>query len=94
MAGQLDWPVWELVLPAVHTSAEVELNGRIVGRWGWGPYRCPIDATVLRLQGNELRIRVASTAANHYYAGTPHQNGRLEPSGLTAAPVLRPLLGG
>jgi hypothetical protein len=93
-AGQLDWPVWQLVLPAVHTSAEVELNGRIVGRWGWGPYRCPIDATVLRLQGNELRIRVASTAANHYYAGTPHQNGRLEPSGLTAAPVLRPLLGG
>ena len=87
------WPSWELVLPAACDSAVAELNGLVVGTWGWGPFRCTVDGSALRAGGNELVVKVASTAANHYYAGTRHQNGRLEPSGLVAAPVLRPDLG-
>jgi hypothetical protein len=90
--ADLAWPSWELVLPAAHTSAEAEINGRLVGVWGWGPFRCEVDVAVLRAAGNELRVKVASTAANQYYAGTRHQDGGPEPSGLTAAPMLRPAL--
>jgi hypothetical protein len=90
--ADLAWPSWELVLPAAHTSAEAEINGRLVGVWGWGPFRCEVDVAVLRAAGNELRVKVASTAANQYYAGTRHQDGGPEPSGLTAAPMLQPAL--
>jgi len=86
------WPSWDLILPAACDSAVAELNDQVVGTWGWGPFRCTIDHTTLRASGNELIVKVASTAANHYYAGTRHQNGTLEPSGLVAAPVLRPAL--
>jgi hypothetical protein len=88
----LDWPEWELLLPGVATSAEATLNGTRVGRWGWGPFSCALGPSVLRPGRNELTVRVASTAANHYYAGTPHQGGAAEPSGLTLPPRLRPRL--
>jgi hypothetical protein len=42
----------------------------------------------------KLSVRVASTAANRYYAGTRQQGDGLDPSGLGAAPVLRPRLAG
>ena len=91
-AEDLTWPDWELVLPVVHTSAEAEINGQAVGRWGWAPFRCSVDSSTLRPGRNELRVRVASTGANHYYAGTRHQGGPADPSGLAAAPRLRPRL--
>jgi hypothetical protein len=90
----LTWPSWELILPEVHTSAQAEINGQPAGTWGWGPFRSTFDAELLRTKGNELRVMVASTAANRYYAGTRHQGGKLEPSGLTAPPILRPALTG
>jgi len=93
-AEALAWPDWELLLPVVHTSAEAEINGQTVGRWGWAPFRCDVASSTLRPGRNELRIRVASTAANHYYAGTRHQAGPADPSGLAAAPRLRPRLAG
>ncbi|MFC4948050.1 hypothetical protein [Pseudonocardia sp. GCM10023141] len=93
-AGDPGWPDWELELPIVHTTAEVELNGTVIGSLGWAPYVCAVPAGLLRGEGNDLRVRVASTAANHYYAGTALQGDGLDPSGLGAAPVLRPRLGG
>jgi hypothetical protein len=80
------WPEWELELPDVRASAEAEVNGVVVGRWGWGPFRCVFPADVLRAGSNELRITVASTAANRYYAGAA------EASGLVRPPRLRPKL--
>jgi hypothetical protein len=94
MRGEaLEWPEWELILPDVRTSAEAELNGRAVGRWGWGPFRCAVGQGVLRSGRNELRIKVASTAANSYYAHSAHRAGPAEPSGLVRPPRLRPRLG-
>ncbi|WP_329454466.1 hypothetical protein [Streptomyces sp. NBC_01497] len=80
-----EWPQWELHLPGVEASAEAELNGVVVGRWGWGPFRCVFPAGVLRRHGNELTVKVASTAANRYAPA-----GR--PSGLVRPPRLRPKL--
>jgi hypothetical protein len=77
----------------VHTAAELELNGTPIGRFGWPPITCPVPVGLLRAEDNELRVRVASTAANRYYAGTGQQGGDLDPSGLTMAPLLRPRLG-
>lgn len=87
-----EWPEWELLLPAVHTTADVTLNGVAIGRRGWAPYTFPITADLLRTRGNDLQIRVASTAANAYYAGSGQQGEGLDPSGLAAAPILRPVL--
>ncbi|HWN35450.1 MAG TPA: hypothetical protein VNP03_22055, partial [Pseudonocardia sp.] len=86
------WPDWELLLTEVHTAADVELNGTVLGRFGWGPITCPVPAGLLRAEGNELTVAVASTAANRYYADTRQQSNGLDPSGLAAAPVLRPRL--
>jgi hypothetical protein len=86
------WSDWELLLTEVHTAADVELNGTPLGWFGWGPVTCAVPAGLLRADGNELTITVASTAANHYYADTRQQSAGLDPSGLTAAPVLRPRL--
>jgi hypothetical protein len=79
---------WELMLPEVHTAAEAFLNGRALGQRGWRPYRFSIPDGTLRSGSNDLRIRVYSAAANKYYAGTPFQTGK-DPSGLSAAPILR-----
>jgi hypothetical protein len=92
--ADLAWPDWELVLARVHTGADIELNGTVIGRFGWGPFDCRVPAGLLREAGNELSVRVASTAANRYYAGTHQQGDGLDPSGLGAAPVLRPRLAG
>lgn len=92
-AGDLAWSDWELLLPVVDTSAEIELNGTLLGRFGWGPITCAVPPGVLRRQYNKLRVRVASTAANRYYAGTSQRVGSApDPSGLGAAPLLRPKL--
>jgi hypothetical protein len=91
--ADLAWPDWDLVLAEVHTAAELELNGTLIGRFGWPPITCLLPGGLLRAEDNELRVRVASTAANRYYAGTGQQGGGLDPSGLTVAPLLRPRLG-
>lgn len=90
-AGWADGTGWELHVPEVCTSAEIVLNGTSLGRFGWGPITCPVPAGLLRPSGNDLHVLVASSAANRYYAGTSQQKG-LDPSGLTAPPVLRPAL--
>ncbi|WP_433189858.1 hypothetical protein [Actinoallomurus sp. CA-150999] len=92
-AGDLAWPDWELILPVVDTSAEIELNRTPLGRYGWGPIRRAVPPGLLRGQGNDLRVHVASTAANRYYAGTS-QRATPAPCGLGAAPLLRPNLEG
>ncbi|HEY2100528.1 MAG TPA: hypothetical protein VGH72_28980, partial [Pseudonocardia sp.] len=33
--ADLAWPDWELVLARVHTGADIELNGTVIGRFGW-----------------------------------------------------------
>lgn len=86
------WPRWELVLPDVRSSADAEVNGHGVGRWGWGPFHCVFGPGVLRTGRNELRIRVASTAANAYYAHGTQRGGPPEPSGLLRPPRLGPSL--
>jgi hypothetical protein len=91
-AADLAWPDWELLLTEVHTAADVELNGTVLGRFGWGPVTCAVPAGLLRARGNQLTVEVASTAANRYYAGTCQQSNGLDPSGLTTAPTLRPSL--
>jgi hypothetical protein len=88
---QLTWARWELVLPVVHGSVQADLDSESIARMGWGPYRCQVAAAILG-RHNELVLHVASTAANRYYAGTRHQAGRLDPSGLAAAPVFRPFV--
>lgn len=82
---------WELSLPAVHTGAEATVNGVSLGRRSWRPYDFPIPRGVLQAGANDIQIRVYSTAANRYYAGTPFQIGK-DPCGLTDAPVLREIV--
>lgn len=81
---------WRLELPGVHTAAEAFVNGRAVGRRGWAPYVFAIPAGLLKPAANRIEIHVYSTAGNHYYAGTPYSTG-LQPCGLTAPPLLRPM---
>ncbi|CDR14040.1 hypothetical protein [Streptomyces iranensis] len=85
----LDTPVpLELTLPAVAGAVAVSVNGVRVGQRAWAPYRVTVPADALRPGGNELRIRVAPSAANRYYAGTGLRAGP-EPCGLLAPPLLR-----
>jgi len=83
---------WELRLPVVHGSAGVEVNGTHLGDVPWSPGGVVVPAGVLRPGPNEIAVRVAPSAANAYYAGTGQQGDGLAPSGLGAAPVLRPVL--
>ncbi|MCQ8193148.1 hypothetical protein NP777_33820, partial [Streptomyces sp. RCU064] len=86
---ELDTPIpLELTLPAVAGAVTVAVNGTRVAQRAWAPYRVTIPADTLRPGGNELRIRVAPSAANRYYAGTGLRAGP-EPCGLLAPPRLR-----
>lgn len=86
---ELDAPVpLELTLPAVAGAVLVSVNGVRVGERAWAPYRVTIPAGALRPGGNELRVRVAPSAANRYYAGTGLRAAP-EPCGLLAPPTLR-----
>ncbi|MFK4269887.1 hypothetical protein [Streptomyces milbemycinicus] len=85
---ELDAPVpLQLTLPAVAGAVIVSVNGVRVGARAWAPYRFTIPADALRPGGNELRIRVAPSAANRYYAGTGLR-AEPEPCGLLAPPLL------
>ncbi|MGY0063928.1 hypothetical protein ACWY4P_46995 [Streptomyces sp. LZ34] len=77
----------KLTLPAVAGAVIVSVNGVRVGARAWAPYRVTIPADALRPEGNELRIRVAPSAANRYYAGTGLR-AEPEPCGLLAPPLL------
>ncbi|OUZ12164.1 hypothetical protein BHE97_02950 [Aeromicrobium sp. PE09-221] len=81
---------WELVLPVVHGSAAVSVNGRKLRELPWAPGRVLIPETTLRRGENLIEIQVASSAANAYYRGTGQQGDGLAPSGLGAVPVLVP----
>ncbi|GAA1106358.1 hypothetical protein [Streptomyces javensis] len=86
---ELDTPVpLELTLPAVAGAVTVSVNGVRVAERAWAPYRVTIPADALRPGGNELRVRVAPSAANRYYAGTGLR-AEPEPCGLLAPPLLR-----
>lgn len=89
--GSTDWE-WELELPEVHTVAEVTVNRRELGRRGWSPYRFTMPTDIVQSGRLSVSIRVLSTAANTYYAGTPYQGSTLDPCGLTAPPRLQPRL--
>ncbi|KAK1185460.1 hypothetical protein B7755_049715 [Streptomyces sp. NBS 14/10] len=85
---ELDAPVpLELTLPAVAGAVTVSVNGVRVGARAWAPYRVTIPADALRPGANELRLRVAPSAANRYYAGTGLR-AEPEPCGLLAPPLL------
>ncbi|MGC9221228.1 MAG: hypothetical protein ACP5H2_07745 [Solirubrobacteraceae bacterium] len=85
----LDEPSYshELILPEVHTTASVRVNGLDLGTTLRQPHRFNIPAGLLRRTGNVLEVEVRNSAANRYYAGSPFQSG-LQPSGLAAAPVI------
>ncbi|WP_432251695.1 hypothetical protein [Streptomyces sp. HNM1019] len=86
---ELDTPVpLELTLPAVAGAVAVSVNGVRMAERAWAPYRVTIPAGALRPGGNELRVRIAPSAANRYYAGTGLRAGP-EPCGLLAPPLLR-----
>jgi hypothetical protein len=87
-AGGDDTDRWTLTLPVVECTARAALNGSVLGSRGWPPYRFDVPAGLIRRHDNELKIEVASAAANRYYAGTRFQNG-LQPSGLGAPPLLQ-----
>ncbi|MBB4789196.1 hypothetical protein [Streptomyces rapamycinicus] len=85
----LDTPVpLELTLPDVAGAVAVSVNGLRVAERAWAPYRVTIPADTLRPGGNELRVRVAPSAANRYYSGTGLR-AEPEPCGLLAPPLLR-----
>ena len=77
-----------LALPIVHTAVEVRLNNVPVGNRAWTPYEFVIERNLLRDGGNELELRVFSSAGNKYYGGTPFQD-EPEPSGLGGAPTIQ-----
>jgi hypothetical protein len=83
---------WELVLPVVHGSASVALDGRHLADVPWAPDRVEIPSEDLHPGPHTLTVDVASSAANHYYAGTGLQGDGTAPSGLGAVPILRPRL--
>lgn len=75
---------WTLVLPGLCHSADILVNGDLLGRHVAGEARFPLAAASGEV---EIEIRVRNTAANRYYAGTPFWQGP-QPSGLTRPPVL------
>jgi hypothetical protein len=78
----------QLTLPAVAGAVLVSVNGIRLAELAWPPYRVTIPADALRPGRNELRVRLAPSAANRYYAGTGLRAGP-EPCGLLAPPLLR-----
>lgn len=79
---------WEIRVPTLHTAAQAVLNGVDLGRRGWLPYAFRVPDGVLRERGNELELRVWSSAGTRYYHGTPYAGGPLPASGLTSTPLL------
>jgi hypothetical protein len=76
-----------LHLPGLACAAFVVLDGRAVGRIWRAPWRLALGQVAAGV--HHLRIDVANTAANAFYAGTPYA-GDLWPdaSGLTLPPRL------
>lgn len=82
---------WVLDLGTVHTSADVQVNGRPAGARAWSPYR--LDITPFLREGlSTVEIRVANTLANHGLTGTAWMfiYEETERSGLIGPVVLRP----
>jgi hypothetical protein len=77
-----------LRLPRVETTAALHLNGYDFEVRGWPPYAWRIPLSWLRAGTNEVEIEVWSTAANHYYAGTPYQPLGKLPCGLIGVPIV------
>ncbi|MCB1447215.1 MAG: carbohydrate-binding protein [Rhizobiaceae bacterium] len=76
-----------LDLPGVSVAVEAEIDGRPRGRRARPPFR--LNLGPLGAGSHVLTLKVANTAANRYYAGTPYA-GDIWPdeSGLTAPPRL------
>ena len=76
-----------LELPGLACAARVLIDGREAGQVWHPPYRLALGQ--LLAGPHRLRLEIANTAANRFYAGTPWQ-GEIWPdaSGLTAPPVL------
>lgn len=87
LSGLPDGFFWHLLLPGLHETAELWLDGAFIGRHVAGEARFTLPVS----QGEvTIELRVRNTAANRYYEGTPFWDGRPLPSGLTATPYLCP----
>lgn len=76
-----------LALPGLACAARVLLDGRDMGQVWHPPFRLALGP--LAAGRHQLRLEIANTAANSFYAGTPWQGSLWpDPSGLTAPPVL------
>lgn len=80
---------WFLDLPEVATVVAVHLDGRLIDRRGWRPYRFALGRLLPGIYS--LELHVANTAANRYYTNTPYLGDAADRSGLSAAPKLIPL---
>lgn len=81
-----------LDLPGLACAAWVALDDVPMGQICHAPFRLPLGAVAAG--AHRLRVDVANTAANRYYAGTPFAGALWpDPSGLTAVPrlLLQPL---
>jgi hypothetical protein len=80
--------IWRLVLPVVHETADLWLDGVFVGRHvaGDANFALPISNGEI-----EVVLRVRNTGANRYYAGTPYWDAAPRSSGIAAAPYLVPV---
>ncbi|MFV0452168.1 MAG: hypothetical protein ACK5LS_07990 [Propioniciclava sp.] len=80
-------------LPDVAGCVTIAVNGHVIGRRGWGPYRLVAEARRTVPGRNSLEITVAPAAANRYYAGTGFRD-EPEATGLLADPIFTLLLPG
>ena len=76
-----------LRIPAAAGSLGVAVNGVPLGRRGWRPFRFDIPRTAIGTGDADIRITVAGSAANAFYAGTGLRTAP-EPDGLLAVPVI------
>ena len=76
---------FDLSLPSVVGGVLLHVNGEPVGGRGWTPHSFSVPAGLVRPGGNELRLEVQGTAANHYYAGSGLRLSA-EPSGILRPP--------
>lgn len=78
--------IWRLILPEVHETAELWVDGSFVGRHVAGDAHFDLGPAHGAV---ELELRIRNTGANRYYSGTAYWDGKPRPSGLTAAPYIR-----
>ena len=82
---------WELILPRVVCAVTCFLNGKLIAKRGWAPYRFVLPAEILSRKDNQLCLEIANTAANRYLTDTSGSTGGGLESGLIGFPRLLPV---